>query len=116
SAFSATTMASDAAQAASQQAAAIAKQAQSSLTRATQAIQAMQAVQNAARAAAAAGPATGVTDGLSAGGLVVDPRVTAGPASNLWVNANPPTQSPTGGQTTVTVQQTAQRAIMTWQQ
>jgi filamentous hemagglutinin family protein len=116
SAFSATTVASDAAQAASQQAAAIAKQAQSSLTRATQAIQAMQAVQNAARAAAAAGQTTNVTDGLSAGGLVVDPRVTAGPASNLWVNANLPTQSATGGQTTVTVQQTAQRAIMTWQQ
>ena len=41
--------------------------------------------------------------------------VAAGTA-NLWVNANLPTQTTTGGQTTVTVQQTAQRAIMTWQQ
>ncbi len=112
--FSAATVASDAAQAASQQAAAMAKQSMNSLTRATQALQAMQGVQNAARVAASAAP-TSVTNGLSAGGLIVDPRIAAG-APNLWVNANLPTQSSSGGQTTVTVQQTAQRAIMTWQQ
>ena len=57
-----------------------------------------------------------MTDGLSAGGLIVDPRVAAGNSSNLWVNAKLPTQTTSNGQTTVTVQQTAQRAIATWQQ
>ncbi len=60
--------------------------------------------------------ADAVTDGLSAGGLVVDPRVIAGTDPNLWVNASAPTQSSSGGQTIVTVQQNSQRAIMTWQQ
>lgn len=113
-AFSATIAASEAAQAAAQQAAAMAKQSANALTRATQALQSMQAVQNAARAAASTAPAS-VTNGLSAGGLIVDPRIAAG-TPNLWVNANLPTQSSSGGQTTVTVQQTSQRAIMTWQQ
>lgn len=115
SAYSATSVASDAAQAASQQAAAMAKQAQSSLTRATHALQSMQAAQAAARNAAASAGTNGVTDGLSAGGLIVDPRIAAG-TPNLWVNARLPTQTSAGGQTTVTVQQTSQRAIMTWQQ
>jgi filamentous hemagglutinin family protein len=108
-------LASDAAQTAAQQAAAIAKQSANALTRATQAIQAMQAVQNAARAAAQAATST-VTNGLSPGGLVVDPRVTDSTSSNLWINANLPTQTSSNGQTTVTIKQTAQRAIMTWQQ
>jgi filamentous hemagglutinin family protein len=112
---SATTIASDAAQAAAQQAAAIAKRSQESLARTTQALQAMQAAQAAARNAAQ-GAASAVTNGLSPGGLVVDPRVTAGTGSNLWVNANLPTQSTGNGQTTVTIKQTAQRALMTWQQ
>jgi filamentous hemagglutinin family protein len=32
----------------------------------------------------------------------------------LWQNANLPTQSTSNGQTTVTIQQTAQKAILTW--
>ncbi|WP_448044311.1 filamentous haemagglutinin family protein [Bradyrhizobium liaoningense] len=112
---SATTIASDGAQAAAQQAAAIAKRSQESLARTTQALQAMQAAQAAARNAAQ-GAASAVTNGLSPGGLVVDPRVIAGTGSNLWVNANLPTQTTSGGQTTVTIEQQAPRAIMTWQQ
>nr|WP_246781458.1 filamentous hemagglutinin N-terminal domain-containing protein [Rhodoblastus sphagnicola] len=84
------------------------------MLRATQALQAVQAAKSAARAAASAAPTT-VTDGLSPGGLIVDPRVAAGVA-NLWVNANLPTQSSSNGRITVTAQQTAQRAIMTWRQ
>ncbi|MDI4236522.1 hypothetical protein OZ411_27280 [Bradyrhizobium sp. Arg237L] len=79
---SAPTMTSDAAAQAAQQAAAIAKQSQAAMTRAAQTIQALKAAQAAARAAAGAAP-TVVTDGLSAGGLIVDPRVRAGDSS-LW--------------------------------
>ena len=114
---SATTIASDAARAMAQQAQETAQRVQQSLSRATQALRSMQDIQAAARAAAQAQQASRtVTDGLSAGGLIVDPRVAAGNSSNLWVNAKLPTQTTSNGQTTVTVQQTAQRAIATWQQ
>ncbi len=117
-ATSAPTIASDAARAAAQQAQEAAQRAQQSLSRATQALRSMQDIQAAARAAAQAQQAqtSRVTDGLSAGGLIVDPRVAAGNSGNLWVNAKLPTQTTSNGQTTVTVQQTAQRAIATWQQ
>jgi filamentous hemagglutinin family protein len=105
----------NAAAAAAQQAAATAKQSQNAMARATQAIQAMQAVQAAARNAAQ-GAANVVTNGLGPGGLVVDPRVLARTDANLWVNAKLPTQTTGNGETTVTIQQTAQRAVMTWQQ
>ena len=108
-----------------QQAAAMTQQSMQSLVRATQAIQAMQAVQNAARNAALAGPNNlgldpnhrglqlpNVPDGLGAGGLQVAPGVGTDPT--LWQNANLPTQSTSNGQTTVTIQQTAQKAILTW--
>src|ERR1700722_2831907 len=108
-----------------QQAATATQQSMNSLTRATQAIQAMQAVQNAARSAAVAGPNNlgadpnhpglqlpNVPDGLGAGGLQVAPGVGTDPT--LWQNANLPTQSTSNGQATVTVQQTAQKAILTW--
>lgn len=84
------------------------------MTRATQALQAMLAAQNAARAAAGSN-ATNVTNGLGGNGLVVDPRVTAGTDPNLWINASLPTQTASGGRTTVTIGQTAPNAIMTWQ-
>ena len=113
---SATTIASDAARAAAQQAQEAAQRAQQSLTRATQALRSMQTIQAAARAAAQAAGTGGVTDGLSAGGLIVDPRVIAGTDPNLWVNAKQPTQTTSNGTTTVTIQQTSQRAIMTWAQ
>jgi filamentous hemagglutinin family protein len=100
---------------AAQQAARIAKQARDSLSRATQALEAMQGMQAAARAAAQAA-STPVTDGLSAGGLIVDPRVTAGTDPSLWVNVKAPTQATSNGHVTVTAKQTAPRAIATWQQ
>ena len=105
----------NAAVAAARQAAAMAKQSQDAMARATQALQAMQAVQAAARAAARGAPSA-VTNGLSPGGLVVDPRVLSGTDPNLWVNAKLPTEKTSNGQTTVTIQQTAQRAVLTWEQ
>ena len=41
---------------------------------------------------------------------------SANPASaNAWTNANQPSQSSSGGRTTVTIQQTAQTATLNWQ-
>ncbi|WP_189052635.1 beta strand repeat-containing protein, partial [Aliidongia dinghuensis] len=96
-----------------QQAAAATQQSMNSLARATQAIQAMQAAQSAARNLALSAPST-VPNGLGAGGLQVAPNVGTDPS--LWQNANLPTQATSGGQTTVTVKQTAQKAILTWAQ
>ncbi len=106
-----------ASQAAAQQGAAAAQQAAqqsvNALTKASQAIQAMRAAQSAARSLAIQAP-TNVTNGLSPGGLVVDPRVGTDPS--LWVNAAKPTQQVTNGQVTVTIEQQAQKALLTWQQ
>ncbi|MEW6435567.1 MAG: filamentous hemagglutinin family protein [Pseudomonadota bacterium] len=85
----------------------------SSLMRATQAIQAMQQAQTTARALAQQTP-SGVPNGLVPGGLQIAPNVGIDPS--LWQNANLPSQSVSGGQTTVTIQQTAQKAILTWSQ
>jgi filamentous hemagglutinin len=124
-ASSTTGFATNAAQAASQQAATIARQSQSALTRATLAIQSMQAVQNAARNAAASGANSlgaglpAVTDGLSAGGLIPDSGLNGSGQSNAvttWVGASAPTQNASNGQTTVTVQQSQQYALLNWQQ
>ncbi|MCK9914438.1 filamentous hemagglutinin family protein [Microbacteriaceae bacterium K1510] len=100
-----------AAQAGAQQAQAMATQAQNSLKRTTQAIQAMRATQTAARNAALAAPSP-VPNGL--GGLVPDPRIAANP--NLWINAQMPVETTSNGQTTVTIEQMASRAVMTWQE
>lgn len=113
---------SNAMAAAAQQAAAIAKQSQGALLRATQAIQAMQAAQNAARKLASTGQQLpNVTDGLSAGGLVVDPRVPKdlsnpqpGEDPTFWQNAKLPTQTAGNGQTIVTINQTAPQALLNW--
>lgn len=87
------------------------------LGRAAQAIAAQVAAQQAAAVTTVAATAPGnVPDGLAPGGLVVDPRVTAGADSNLWVNASLPTQTTDNGQTTVTIGQSASRAVLTWQQ
>ncbi|MDH2383623.1 filamentous haemagglutinin family protein [Bradyrhizobium sp. CER78] len=116
---SAPTIASDAATAAAQQATEVARQSQGALTRATQAIQALQAAQSAARSAAAASqrsstlPQVAVPNGLAAGGLQVAPGAV--PGSSLWQGAALPSQSASGGQTTVTVNQTAPQAILNWQ-
>jgi filamentous hemagglutinin family protein len=102
--------------ASAQQAAAMAQQSMASLARATQAIAAMQAAQTAARNLVLAAPST-VPDGLAPGGLVPDSGLassgTANPVST-WTNANTPVQSTGNDQTLVTVQQTAQKAILNW--
>lgn len=93
-----------------------------SLARAVQAVQAMQQAQAAARALArpsyVAG-VSGVPNGLLPGGLQVAPGVggtqTVPSDPSLWQNAGLPSQSTANGQTTVTIQQTAQKAILTWQ-
>lgn len=87
------------------------------LGRTSQAIQNMRSAQDAARALAAQAP-TYVPNGLTPGGLVVDPRVgAANDSTNLWVNAKLPTQaSGSDGKTTVTIEQQAQRALLTWQE
>lgn len=94
------------------------------LARTAQAIVAVQAMQAAARTAAAAGPNNlgldpnhagtilpNIPDGLVAGGLQ---RATGNDAL-LWQGANFPTQSTSGGKTNVTVAQTSQQALLTWQ-
>ena len=96
-----------------QQAAAMTAQSQNSLSRATQALAAMQAMQSAARNLVLDAPSS-VPNGLAPGGLQVAPNVGSDPS--LWQNANQPTQMASGGQTTVTIQQTAQKAILTWSQ
>jgi filamentous hemagglutinin family protein len=101
-------------QAQTQETARAAQYAQSStqvFARAAQTQAAMASLQAAARAAAQAAPAPGVPDGLQPGGLV--PQLD--PAS--WRGAAAPVQAAgsTPGRTAVTVRQTEQRAILTWQ-
>ncbi|WP_158231291.1 filamentous hemagglutinin family protein [Bradyrhizobium sp. C9] len=116
---SAPAIASDAAAAAAQRATDVARQSQGALTRATHAIQALQAAQSAARSAAAASqrsatlPQVAVPNGLAPGGLQVAPGAV--PGSSLWQGAALPSQAASGGQTTVTVNQTAPQAILNWQ-
>ena len=81
------------------------------LNLAVQSIAAQQAAQAAARQAALDDPSS-VPDGLADGGLRVDTNsLTAG-----WLNAQAPVQSQgTDGRTTVTIQQTGDRAILNWE-
>ncbi|MEW6640668.1 MAG: filamentous hemagglutinin family protein [Pseudomonadota bacterium] len=110
----ATTYATDAATLATQQAAVAAQQGQSAMRRSIEAIQAMQGIQAAARTAAAATqrsatpPQIAVPNGLAAGGLQAAPGGT-------WSGANAPVQSANGSGTTVTINQTAPQAILSWQ-
>jgi len=79
------------------------------LNLAAQAIAAQQALQKAAREAALASGS--VPDGLGEGGLKVDTNsLTAG-----WLNARDPVQTAAGGQTRVTIEQTADKAILNWE-
>jgi filamentous hemagglutinin family protein len=95
------------------------------LTRTSQAIQSVQAMQNAARNLAGSGPNNlgknpnnpaqqlpNVPNGLNLGGLQVAAGATAG--SKLWQGANLPTQTTSGGNTVVNVQQTSQQAVLNW--
>jgi filamentous hemagglutinin family protein len=81
------------------------------LNLAAQAIAAQQAAQAAARRAAQDDPSS-VPDGLAEGGLRVDTQsLSAG-----WHNAQAPQQSQgADGRTTVTIQQTGERAILNWE-
>ena len=92
------------------------------LNRAADAIVAAQAAQTAARNLALKAPSD-VPDGLAAGGLVVaagaaaqlaDPAVCAATNSCLWQNAELPTQALADGRTRVSVEQTAKKAILSW--
>ncbi|MGC5703345.1 filamentous hemagglutinin family protein [Pseudomonas sp. NFXW11] len=73
------------------------------------AIAAQQAAQAAARQAAF-GSVSSIPDGLGQGGLKVDNSLTQG-----WLNAKGPVQSQSGGKTTVTIEQTADKAILNWE-
>ncbi len=110
-ASAAVTAAVNAAMASVQQAQQATVQSRNSLSAAVRAIQAMQATQAAAHSAAAAS-AGGVPNGLAPGGLVVAPNATSDSA--VWQGASQPSQSSSGGQTTVTVVQNTQKAILTW--
>ncbi|QYC10700.1 filamentous haemagglutinin family protein [Brevundimonas nasdae] len=83
-----------------------------SFTRAAATRQAMTDAQTAARAAAFAAQST-VPNGLGQGGLQVAEGVTLDPS--LWVGANGPKQTiGADGRTLVTVDQTREKAILTW--
>ncbi|MGJ7524717.1 filamentous haemagglutinin family protein [Variovorax sp. GB1P17] len=88
------------------------RQSISNLNLAARGIAAQQAAQAAARAAAQNDPS--VPDGLAEGGLKVDTNsLTAG-----WLNARPlgaDSQKNVDGRTVVTVEQTADRAILNWE-
>ncbi|CAD5201817.1 filamentous haemagglutinin family protein [Pseudomonas sp. FEN] len=73
------------------------------------AIAAQQAAQAAGRQAALARLPT-VPDGLGEGGLKVDTGLTQG-----WLNAKAPVQTQTDGKTTVSITQTADKAILNWE-
>ncbi|MDI4237335.1 filamentous hemagglutinin family protein [Bradyrhizobium sp. Arg237L] len=108
---------SGAAAAAAQGAIQAARQAQESINRATLAIQARQAAQNAARAAALAARPSGIPDGLQPGGLQIGAGVRmpgGGINPDLWRGADLPTETVSGDRTQVRVDQTQQKAILTW--
>ncbi|MNX23867.1 Heme/hemopexin-binding protein precursor [compost metagenome] len=94
------------------QASSASQRAIASFARAAATRQAMTDAQAAARAAALAAQSQ-IPNGLGQGGLQVAEGVTLDPS--LWVGANGPTQT-TGadGRTTVTIGQTEQKAILTW--
>ena len=73
------------------------------------AIAAQQAAQAAGRTAAL-GTVQFVPDGLGEGGLKVDNSLTQG-----WQNAKGPQQTQVDGKTTVTIEQTADKAILNWE-
>jgi filamentous hemagglutinin family protein len=90
---------------------AAAERTRASLDRASQIRAQMDAAQRAAREAARTVQTT-IPNGLGAGGLQVAADVDIDPS--LWIGANGPTQSTDGDRTLVTVEQTQQKAILTW--
>jgi filamentous hemagglutinin family protein len=81
------------------------------LAAAAQGVAAQMAAQ-ATAASGAAGKPSNVPNGLGKGGLQVASHIGTDPS--LWQNADAPTQSSSGGQTTVTIKQTDQKAILNW--
>ena len=81
----------------------------STLNTSVAAIAAQQAAQAAGRQAAF-GQVSTIPDGLGKGGLQVDNSLTQG-----WTNAKGPTQTQSGGKTTVSIEQTADKAILNWE-
>ncbi|MDC8756443.1 filamentous hemagglutinin family protein [Janthinobacterium fluminis] len=87
-----------------------AERAVNNLHLAARAIVAQQAAQAAARQLALNGP-SGIPDGLAEGGLKVDSNsLSAG-----WLNAKAPVQTTAGGKTEVSIEQTAEKAILNWE-
>ena len=106
-----------------------------SLARTTQAVQSMRALQVQARRLAVNGPNNlgldpnhpgqrlpNVPNGLGTGGLKVANGVPldlahpqAGENSALWQGAKLPTQKAANGKVTVTIEQTRQQALLTWE-
>ena len=81
----------------------------STLNTSVAAIAAQQAAQAAGRQAAF-GQVSTIPDGLGKGGLQVDNSLTQG-----WTNAKAPSQTQAGGKTTVSIEQTADKAILNWE-
>src|SRR5262249_26224294 len=81
------------------------------LSRAAEIIATAQSAQKAARQLALNGTSS-VPNGLQPGGLQVAPGIETDPS--LWQNAELPTQTVTGAETVVTVEQNAAKAILTW--
>ncbi len=101
---------------AQQQSAAVAAQSANELSKVATALLAVQAAQTAAHNLAIAAPSS-IPDGLQIGGLVPDSGLArAGVANPVkdWTGATTPTQSTASGQTTVTINQTAAQAILSW--
>jgi filamentous hemagglutinin family protein len=101
---------------AQQQAQTVALQAENQLSRTTAAIQAMQNLQMAAHNLALSAPSS-VADGLQTGGLVPDSGLASAGVANpvtTWTGAQTPTQTSSGGQTTVMINQTAAQALLSW--
>ena len=88
------------------------------LRRTNQSLDAMRAMQAAARSAAISGPnqlgsnLPAVPNGLIAGGL--KPAVPTAATPTPWTGADNPVQTVAGEQTTVTIKQTAQQALLHW--
>jgi filamentous hemagglutinin family protein len=101
--------------AAEQQAQSVGLQAQNQLSRISMAMQAMQNLQTAAHNLALNGPSP-VPDGLAANGLVPDSGLAAPGVANpvTWTGAQTPVQANVSGRTTVTINQTAAQALLSW--
>jgi len=98
------------------QASALAQRAQASLQQSLQALQAQQAAPECGSRDGVDVTNT-VPNGLVVGGLVPDSGLASAGVANpvtTWTNAHTPTQSTSNGQTTVTVVQTAQQALLNW--